>query len=442
MEIQAFADTAGLLDVVPLPDLVPLRQRFPRPQVGDVEATVAAALNEAEAVRALSPGARVAVAVGSRGIADIAAIVRAVVATLRRQGADPFIVPAMGSHGGATAEGQEAALTSLDISADRVGAPVVSSLEVDLLGRLPNGLPVYMDHAARGADGIVVVNRVKPHTEFGAEIESGLAKMVAIGLGKHAGALALHAWGVEGMARYIPEAARYAVACAPLLCGVANVENAYDEVAEIIAVPPREIGGETERALLRWARFLMARLPWDALDVLVVDTIGKNISGAGMDTNVIGRMRLADAPKPTAAAITNIVALDVTEESHGNALGVGLADFTTVRLIGKLNTQAVYINALTAGVTAMNLCKLPMILATDRAAVAAAIRTCGSPDPTGVRLARVRSTLHLEHILASASSLPHLRQGSDVDIMGEPAPFGVRSDGALEPFPHAHASVT
>lgn len=441
MDIFPYRDAAGLLDAVPLPDLVLLRQRFPRPRVDHLGATVAAALTTVDAVASLPHGARVAVAVGSRGIADIAAIVRAVVAVLRARGADPFIIPAMGSHGGATAEGQRIALSGLGITPENVGASIISSLDVDILGALPNGLPVHIDRAAAGADAIVVVNRVKPHTEFSAPIESGLAKMVAIGLGKHAGALAIHAWGVEGMSRYIPEVARFAVQRAPIVCGLAIIENAYDEVAEIVAVPSEEIGGETECTLLRRAKALMPRLPWERLDVLVVDMLGKNISGAGMDTNVIGRMRLADESKSTAAAITNIVALDVTEESHGNALGLGLADFTTTRLIGKLDTEAIYVNGLTAGVTAMNLCKLPMVLATDRAAVAAAIRTSGRPDLADVRLARIRNTLRLEYILTSPSSLPYLRPECDVDIVSPPRPFAVGADGALAPFPDVHTAV-
>ena len=432
-----FDDRHGLLDAVPLPDLALLRQRFPRPRLADLEGAIAAAL---AGLPIPTDGARIAIAVGSRGVAEIERIVRATVAALRLLGATPLIVPAMGSHGGATAEGQRAVLASLGIDERRVGAPVLSSLEVDQLGTLECGLPVYIDRLARGCDGILAINRVKPHTDFSAPIESGLAKMVAIGLGKHAGALAIHSWGVEGMARHIPEAACYAVARAPIVGGLAVIENAFDELAEIVALPAAEIGREGERALLLRARALMARLPWDHLDVLVIDRMGKNISGAGMDTNITGRLRIVTEPKATAARITNIAVLDLTEESHGNAVGLGAADFTTARLAAKLDLQAMYINALTAGVTAVDACKIPMLLPTDRQAVAAAIRMCGRPDLARVRLARVPSTLRLEYILASRAALTELRPGSEVEVLGVPRPFAPRADGSLAPFVDACAA--
>src|SRR6266487_2866641 len=269
MLLQPFQDTNGLLTAVPLPDLVLLRQRFPRPRIANVSAAVTAALESVHAK--IWPGARIAIGVGSRGVADIIPVVATLVATLRRYEAEPFIVPAMGSHGGATPEGQLAILASLGITEQAIGVPIVSSLDVDVLGRLPNSMPVYIDRAAHAADGIIVVNRVKPHTDFDAAIESGLSKMIAIGLGKHAGALEVHSWGVEGLATHIPEVAKFVIAHASLLCGLAIVENGYDEVAEIKAVPAEGIANEPERALLRQAKEMMPRLPWDALDVLVVD---------------------------------------------------------------------------------------------------------------------------------------------------------------------------
>lgn len=440
MQMVPYVDSAAVLSKVSLPDLVLLRQRFPRPRVADRDVAIRAALEVSSALTALQPGARVAVAVGSRGVADIALIVTALVAQLRQRQLDPFIVPAMGSHGGATDDGQREVLRSLGVTPEQVGAPIVSSLDVDALGTLPNGLPVYIDRAAHGADGIVVVNRIKPHTDFGAAIESGLAKMIAIGLGKHAGALAVHSWGIAGLAEHIPAVAQHVVARAPFVLGLAVIENAYDEVAEIVGVPPEGFGGEIERELLVRAKSLMARLPWDTLDVLVVDTLGKDLSGSGMDTNIIGRMRMVDEPKPTATSITNIVALDITDGSHGNAIGVGLADFMPLRLAQRIDFQAMYTNAITAGVISGNSCKLPMLLATDRDAIAAALHMCGQPDLRTVRFARTPSTLNLEYLLASPSAVATLRAGSDVEVVGAPLPFALQPDGAVLPFAVACAN--
>lgn len=434
MNLFPYQDAAGLLRAVPFPDMVLLRQRFPQAQVDDVHKAVVTALEQANVATSIHPGARIAIAVGSRGIADISVVVRALVAILRHYGAEPFIVPAMGSHGGATAEGQRMVLESLGVTEQFVGAPIISSLDVDVLGTLPNGMPIHIDRMAHAADGIVVVNRVKPHTDFEAPIESGLSKMVAIGLGKHAGALTIHSWGVEGLSRYTAEAAKFAVARSAILFGLAIVENAFDEVAEIAVVPAEGIGNEPERALLERAKAMMPRLPWDSLDVLVIDKMGKNISGAGMDTNIIGRMRCFPQQKATAAKITNITVHDLTEESHGNAIGLGLADFTTTHVINKADTQSMYINSLTAGVIAMEAAKIPMVLETDREAVAAALRSCGRPDPSTALMARIENTLRLEYILASIGSLDHLRSGSYVEVLSAPHPFTFRPDGSLAPF--------
>ncbi len=438
MNLLPYRDATGFLQAVPLPEMVLLRQRFPRPSVNDVSEAVVTALDGANVAALIRPGARIAIAVGSRGIADISITVRALVATLRRYGAEPLIIPAMGSHGGGTAEGQREVLESLGVTEAFVGAPIISSLDVDVLGTLPNGMPMHIDRVANLADGIVVVNRVKPHTSFIAPIESGLSKMIAIGLGKHAGALTIHSWGIEGLSKYVSEAAKFVVARSRILFGLAIVENSFDEVAEIAVVPPEGIGNEPERLLLERAKAMMPRLPWNSLDVLVVDKMGKNISGAGMDTNIIGRMRCFTEQKATATDITNITVHDLTEESHGNAIGLGTADFTTARLIGKIDFQSMYINCLTAGVIAMEGAKIPIVLPTDCEAVAAAIRSCGHPDLSRVCLARIESTLRLEYILASTASLDHLRSGSYVEVLSAPRPFSFRPDGSLTPFGSVH----
>ncbi|QBD77831.1 DUF2088 domain-containing protein [Ktedonosporobacter rubrisoli] len=433
MNLQPYQDTTGLLKAVPLPDLVLLRQRFPRQRVQDVESTVVEVLEQASLAEKIRPGARIAIATGSRGIANIAEIIRTLVVTLRRYGADPFVIPAMGSHGGATAEGQRAVLASLDITEASVGAPIISSLEVDVLGKLPAGLPVYIDRVAHQADGIILVNRIKPHTDFNAPIESGLSKMLAIGLSKHAGALAVHSWGLEGLKHYVPEVAKYVVSHASILLGLAIVENAFDEVAEIAAVQPAGIGAEHERLLTQRAKDMMPRLPWDVLDVLVIDKMGKNISGAGMDTNIIGRLRSGEQ-KPTAARISNISVHDLTDESHGNAIGLGTADFVTAHLMSKVDFHSFYINVLTAGVIAVDAGKVPMVFSTDREAIAAALHTSGCPDPTKIRLARIESTLRLEYMLASSACLASLRPESKVEILGAAQAFPLDTSDTLIPF--------
>ena len=433
MAIHPYEDHNNLLTSVPLPKLLLLRQRFARPQIKDVAIEVAAIVERQEVAEKVVPGARIAIAVGSRGIADIALIVQTLVAALRRRGAEPFIVPAMGSHGEATPEGQLEVLTSLGVTQEYVGAPIISSLDVDQLGTLPNGLPIYLDRAAHEADGIIVVNRIKPHTDFSAPIESGLAKMVAIGLGKHRGALTIHSQGLNGLTIQLPEAAQFIVQHAAILFGLAILENAYDEVAEIIHVPPQGIGTQTERALTTRAKAAMPRLPWDQLDVLVIDEMGKDISGAGMDPNIIGRIRWGEQ-KATAVDITCLAVLNLSDASHGNSIGMGMADFTTRKFLEKVNIQAAYINSLTAGVIALNSPKVPMVLESERAAVAAAIRSSGRPDLKQIRLARIQNTLKLEYILASPAALEHVRSGSEIEVIGKIGEFGVEIDNTLTPF--------
>ena len=433
MTLHPYHDSNNLLSGVPLPDLVLLRQHFPRPQLTDITEHIARTLEENEVATRITPGARIAIGVGSRGVANISLIIRTLVSSLRSYGAVPFVFPAMGSHGGATPAGQVEVLTSLGVTEAYIGAPIVSSLEVDQLGSLPNGLPVYIDRAANAADGIILVNRIKPHTDFAAPIESGLAKMAVIGMGKHKSALTMHSWGLEGLTVQITEAARFVVQHAALFFGLAIIENAYDEVAEIILVPPEGIGTGQERALLERAKSFMPRLPWETLDVLIIDEMGKDISGAGMDPNIIGRMRWGKQ-KATATDITSIAVLDLTAASHGNAIGLGLADFTTQHVLAKVDTQSFYINSITAGVIALNSTKIPMVLETDREAVAAAIRACGRPDLTQIRLARIKNTLNLEYILANAPALQDLREG--VEIVGKAHPFPVESTGTLTTFEH------
>jgi hypothetical protein len=322
-------------------------------------------------------------------------------------------------------------LAELGVTQASTGLEIVSSMEVREIGRLENGMPVYVGVTALEADGVILLNRVKPHTDFNGPIESGLAKICTIGLGKQKGAETIHSYGVPGLAHWMPKAARLICERTNILFGVAAVENAYDQTAIVEAIPPSGVAGPDEERLQARSKSLMASLPFDDLDVLVVDEMGKEISGAGMDTNVIGRMMVkgsAEYPRPR---ITNIAVLELTEASHGNASGLGLADFTTGRLVEGIDFAAFYINALTAGISGVQRGQVPMILPTDRAAVSAAIRACGEPDPARVGVLHIRNTLQVGEIELSASlleqarALPHL----DVDPDGHPLAFA--EDGRI-----------
>jgi hypothetical protein len=411
---------------VPLPHFRRLRQRFPRPVVSDIPAAVAHAMDSQGGAAKLGDGRRVVITAGSRGIARIPEVLSAVVAQVRRYGGSPVLVPAMGSHGRATAEGQRELLAELGITPESVGAPIEATMEVVHLGDLPNGMPVYMDRIAAAADAILVVNRVKPHTDFRGTWESGLGKMIAIGLGKRKGADTVHRYGPDGLRDLLPQMARMAVEKKPIAMGVAIVENAYDEVADIVGVPPSGIAGPEEAALLVRARDLMASLPFEEIDVLIVDEMGKNITGAGMDPNILGRMKVfgtPDMPKPRIRVVT---VHDITKESHGNATGIGLADVTTRRLVDKVDFEATYINGLTSGLGAIYRICLPVVAPDDRAAVLTALRVCGRHDPAGARVVRIKNTLKLEEIdvseglWAEAGAVERLSPVSD--------PFELRFD--------------
>jgi hypothetical protein len=407
-----------------LPPLAPVRVRFARPRVEDLLRGVRDALDTLPAGDLR--GRRVAVTAGSRGIARIADILGAAVAWLRDRGAEPVVVAAMGSHGGATAEGQRALLAHLGISPASVGAPVLADMAVVEVGRTPRGLVAYCGAAAASCDAILVVNRVKPHTAFAGPFGSGLMKMLAVGLGQAAGAAQIHRHSPAHIAAAIEEVASVFVASGRVLGGLAVVENAYDEVALLEAVPPDRIP-HRERELYEQARALLPRLPVDDLDVLIVDRMGKDISGTGMDVNVIGRWRLPGVPEPAAPRIRRIVCLRLSRASAGNAQGVGLADVVTRRLVEALDPVATYANALTS--TYLQRAFVPVVMPTDRDAVTAALASLAT-DPARARVVRIRSTAHLQTLWASEAVLDELCGRPDVEV-GEPAPLAFGEDGTL-----------
>jgi hypothetical protein len=388
--------------------------RFPRPQLADIDDRVRREL--AGHRGDFPPTGTVAVAVGSRGIANIARIVAASVSMLRSWGLSPFVVPAMGSHGGASAQGQRQVLADYGIDGPTMGCEVrsdMSVVEVDA-GGLPHRL--FMDRLAWGADAVLLVNRIKPHTDFHGAYESGLAKMAVIGLGKQRQALEMHRFGVAGLRDGVPLAAARVLATGKIAGGLGIVENAFDETMTVAFLRSEDILAR-EPALLEQARSHMPRLPVDALDVLIVDRLGKDISGTGLDTNIIGRIRIAGEPEPAAPRIGAIVVTDLTEASHGNATGTGLADVITRRLFDKIDVGVTYTNVSTSGFPERG--KIPIVAPTDADAYACALRACGVIAPGAERVARIRDTLHLDTIYVSPAIRAGLADRTDVEIEGE-----------------------
>lgn len=364
-----------LLQDVPLPNMVKVRQKFDAPEIGDVEQAVREAIETAGVLTRINRGDRVAIAAGSRGVADIPLLTREVVRIVKSAGGNPFIVPAMGSHGGATAEGQLEVLAQLGVTEQFIEAPILSSMDVVEVGRLPNGLPVYTDKYAYEADKVIVINRIKPHTAYRGPVESGLMKMITIGLGKQKGAEAAHAYSFKYMAEHVPEMAKVALSKVPIIFGLGSIENAYDRPAKIVAVPAEKLE-EEEPKLLMQAKTLMPRILFNPIDVLIVDEIGKDISGDGMDPNITGRYATPYAGG--GVDVSRIVVLGLTEKTHGNANGLGLADITTKKVFDQIEWEKGYANALTS--TVVGTVKVPMFLQTKELAVKAAVKTCNTFD--------------------------------------------------------------
>ena len=413
------------------PKVVRVRQKFPRPRVENVDATLQEQLGREEISSTIKPGMSVALTAGSRGVARIDTILRSLVQILRDMGAEPFIVPSMGSHGGATAEGQVEILESLGVTEEFCGAPIRSSMEVVELGKTERGTPVYMDRIASEADGVVLVNRVKAHTDFRSSIESGLMKMASIGLGKHEQALALHGYGVEGIRDYMVEVGDMVLESGHILFGVATVENAYDEPAILEAIPAARIHGREEELLAEYMG-MMPALPVSDIDVLYVDSLGKNYSGTGMDTNVIGRFRILGVDEPETPAVKYIVVGDVSEESHGNALGIGLADLTTRRVADRVERKAMNANVITS--TFIERAKVPMVLASDEEAIETAVRCNWGVPPEETRFVRIPNTLHLEYLYVSESMVEEVLANADTEVTGDPEDLRFDPEGNLEGF--------
>lgn len=408
---------------VRLPEVVRVTQRWASPGRCDVEGEIRRRLEAPDIARRIPRGGRVAVAVGSRGIAEIDTIASAVVAALKRHGATPFVFPAMGSHGGATAAGQVDVLAALGVTEARVGAPIVSSMDVVELGRLRDGSEVCWDRHAHAADAVVLIGRVKPHTLFRGPFESGLIKMAVIGAGKQRGAMSIHATGPNDLGPRLAEGWEIVRQRTPIALGVAVVEDAYDIPVEIAAVPA-EAFLDREPELLTRARSLMPGLPAREIDVLIIQAIGKNISGDGMDPNITGRYMSNVTGGPS---IRRVVVLDLTEETHGNATGVGLADLISQRVVDKIDLAPTYMNGITAAITEGS--RLPMIMLTDRDAIWTAVLTAQRPRSGDERIVYIRNTLALGDVAVSTALIPHLEPHAKV--ASQPFALEFTGDGAL-----------
>lgn len=412
------------------PPLRTVVRRFPRPRVGDPERATDEALGRIDLRRRVA-GRRIAITAGSRGIRDIVPVLRGAVAHLRRLGGDPVVVAAMGSHGGGTSEGQRRVLEHLGVTEAAVGAAISTAMDTVVVGRTPGGLVAYCDRVAASCGGILVINRLKPHTAFDEPFGSGLLKMLGVGLGKVEGATQIHRQGPQHLPGAIQAIAQVHLDRGAVIGGVAIVENAYDETALIEAMPPERLV-ERELALYRDAKRLLPRLPVDDLDVLIVDEIGKNFSGTGMDVNVIGRRRIAELPELPVPRIRRIVALRLSAHSEGNAQGIGLADLTTQRLVDAMDRRATYLNTMTS--TFLNRGFIPITLPSDREAIAAAFQTLGLDDPRSALVMRIPNTLRLERVLASDAVVRRIAEEPGVEI-GPEVPWAFLPDGHLADLP-------
>jgi hypothetical protein len=410
--------------------MVRLRQHFERPRVEDVATAVRDALHQLDLGRAIRPGQTVALTAGSRGIANIPVVLRAVVRSLRDLGAQPFLVPAMGSHGGGTAAGQRQVLESYGITEASVGAPIRSAMEVVPLGTTAEGFPVVLDRHAWEADHVGVVARIKPHTSYHGPIESGLLKMMMIGLGKHAGARTYHRLLLEHpYDRVVRSVGRLMRAKAEIAFGLGLVENAYDETALVEAALPGDFELIEER-LLALARRWLPRLPWREADLLIVDEIGKEISGSGMDTNVVGRKRAFPRKEPEGQPQMRFIFVrGLSAHTHGNAAGIGLADFTTTRLVRATDYPSTVLNCLTSGYPEG--AHLPVHFGSDREVIDAALAILGTRAPQEARILHIRNTLAVEEVEASEPCLEQAGRQTDFTIEGGPYELTFDAQGNL-----------
>lgn len=410
--------------------LLEVEQRLDTQEVEDIAFATRWALEQSSLLDNLSPGMSVALGVGSRGIKNISVIVKTVIERLRELHVKPFIIPAMGSHGGATAEGQRAILAELGITSKTVGAEIRATMKVKKIGSLPGGPDLFQDINAANADATLLINRVKPHTDFQSNIESGLSKMAVIGLGKRRGAEAMHRYGARGFREFLSPAARIYERNTNLIGGLAIIENAFGKTNSITALIASQIGGLIEKNLLKKARSLLPKLPFSEIDILVLREIGKDISGTGMDTNVIGRLMIPREPeninRPDIAVIT---VLDLSKGTKGNAAGLGLANITTIRVVEKIDWISTYTNSVISGIFGMGRSGVPMTMSNDQKALQVAVRCCGRARED-VRIVFAKNTCEVKRLWISLNLRNKVESNPNLAIIRK-VPLSFSPEGVM-----------
>ncbi len=421
-----------------MPPIARVRRSLQHPEVEDPAASTRDAILASRLRHRLSPGARVAITVGSRGIAAIDRIARSAVESVRALGFDPFIVAAMGSHGGGTSDGQRALLAELGVTEASVGCPIRSEMETVVLGTNSFGLPIRFDRNAHEADAILLLNRIKPHTSFTGRYESGLLKMLTIGLGKREGAEQVHKLGLPGLRAMLPEVGTFLLANTKVALGLAILENARERTAKVAAVEPEDLLA-VEPELLDESRELMGRLPFDQLDVLIVGELGKNYSGTGIDPNVIGRQRIETMPDLPRPVITRLAVLDLSDETRGNANGIGLADLTTVRLVRKIDPKPTWVNNLTSNF--LTRARVPLAMATDHDVIATCLETCWRIDEAQARMVLIPNTLELTDFWVTPALSAEVEAHPELSFESDFQPIPFHDSGELDQvalFPESH----
>ncbi|MBU2703739.1 hypothetical protein Ga0466249_004887 [Sporomusaceae bacterium BoRhaA] len=403
--------------MVELVKLYRLTQNFSRPQIKDISGKTAQELAVLSLNKKIQPGQKIGITVGSRGIQNLIPILQTAVNYIKTLGATPYLIAAMGSHGGGTAQGQKDLLDSLGITEDTLGAEVVTCSDCEPIAHTPNGLPVFIVNSALAMDGILIINRVKTHTSFKGIVESGLIKKLVVGLGGPKGAKQFHGFGPGELARLLVEIGNVILSKLPVLGGLAIIESAYEETAAIKAVTVQGMVKQ-ESDLLIYSKSLMSSLPVDDIDLLIIEEMGKNYSGTGIDTNIIGRARIQGVIEPEKPKIKRIAVLDLSEESHGNATGIGMADFVTKRLVDKIDRQTTYLNCLTS--TFVTRAAIPMYFDTEKELVEAALYSLSGISPEKLRIVIIPNTLFLTECFVSETIAAELTGKASIKLETEP----------------------
>jgi hypothetical protein len=411
-----------------LPEMIKVKQKFDTPSVGDIKKKIREEFEKIQIHKKIKPKSKIAITAGSRGIKNIVEILSYVVEEVKGLGGEPFILSAMGSHGGNTIEGQREILESYGITEETMQAPVVCATDVVEIGKNSYGMPVYFDKIALDSDGIIAVNRIKSHTDFRSNIGSGILKMLAIGLGRAEGASQIHELGVRGLNKIFPDSAKVILKKAPVICGLGIIENVLLEIAHIEAIEPENME-KKEIELLKWAREISPKFQFKNIDLLVIDEIGKNISGVCMDTNVIGRIMVWGEEEPKYPQINRIAALNLTDESHGNVIGIGLADIITKKIYEKIDFNVYYKNILTASLIERG--KIPIVAENDEIAIKWAFKTCWAQDKKKAKVVRIKNTLMLSEISISKSIYEEEKRNGKIETISDFFNLKFDSEGML-----------